>query len=154
MYFVSLKLISCKDLLKGKMASWCFFNNQEIALGSKLGSGSKNVWDMGSKLGSGSTSKSSGSIQFWKFKLGPTPRDTPLMVAITHGHFEFLNYLYKSGASMTERNFDGLDPLEVALKQRDKGLSFRVVVMTMSSLFWFWMFCFEQEDKQLIRFHN
>ena len=61
--------------------------------------------------------------------------DTPLMMAISHGHFEVVNNLYKSGASMTERNFDGLDPLEVALKQRDKGLSFRVVVMTMSSLF-------------------
>ena len=36
---------------------------------------------------------------------------------------------------MTERNFDGLDTLEVALKQRDKGLSFRVIVMNMCSLF-------------------
>ena len=62
--------------------------------------------------------------------------DTPLMVAISHGHFEVVNCLYNFGASTTEmRNFDGLHPLEVVLKQRDKGLSFRVVVMNMCSLF-------------------
>ena len=61
--------------------------------------------------------------------------DTPLMVAISHRHFEVVNCLYKSGASMTEMNFDGLTPLEVALKQKDKGISFRVIVMNMCSLF-------------------
>ena len=59
--------------------------------------------------------------------------ETPLMMALANRRFEIIKCLSKLGASMKNRNYQGMCPLEVAIGKNLTPLSFKVLVFNMCS---------------------
>ena len=60
-------------------------------------------------------------------------KDTPLMMALANMSFKTIKCLSKLGASMKNRNDQGMSPLEVAIGKNLTPLSFKVLVFNMCS---------------------
>ena len=58
-------------------------------------------------------------------------KETPLMMALANRKFEIISCLSKLGASMKNRNDQGMCPLEVAIGKNLTPLSFKVLVFNM-----------------------
>ena len=60
-------------------------------------------------------------------------KETPLMKALAKRRFEIIKCLSKLGASMKNRNYQGMCPLEIAIDKNLTPLSFKVLVFNMCS---------------------